>query len=126
MAPLLPMVELMKYCAKPWVWAWVQIKMATPKTTPTRLSRSARLRCVAKRNAMYNGAVTIFSNFRRAVVAPVDRASIGPDLQPQRDRRLILHSALQQNRACENRLRSYAAARRRVLRPMLDRQAVRE
>src|SRR5437870_13592974 len=108
MAPLLPMVELMKYCAKPWVWACVQIKMATPQTTPTRLSRSARLRCVAKRNPMYSGAVTVFSNFRRAVVAPVDRGSIGPDVQPQRDRGLLLHSALQQNRACEIRLRPYA------------------
>src|SRR5207248_9310928 len=98
MAPLLPMVELMKYCAKPWVWAWVQIKMATAKTTPTRLSRSARLRCVAKRNAMYNGAVTIFSNGLPAVAAPVDRASIDPGLRQQRDRRRQLHSALRYNR----------------------------
>src|SRR5205823_14753223 len=111
MAPLLPMVELMKYCAKPWVWACVQIKMATPKTTPTRLSRSARLRCVAKRNAIYNGAVTIFSNRRRAVAAPVDRPSIGPDLQQQRDLRLPLHSALRQHQVRGNRPCPSVAAR---------------
>jgi len=51
-APLLPMVELMKNSAKPCVCAWVQMKMPTPNTTPTKLSSNARLRCVAKRSAM--------------------------------------------------------------------------
>ena len=42
----------MKYCSKPWVCAWVQMKNATPKITPSRLKASERLRLVVKRRPM--------------------------------------------------------------------------
>ncbi len=42
----------MKYCSKPCVCAWVQIKNATPKITPSRLKISARLRLVVNRRPM--------------------------------------------------------------------------
>ena len=43
---------LMKYCWKPWVCAWVQMKNATPKTTPASERMSERLRAVVNRQAM--------------------------------------------------------------------------
>ena len=44
----------MKYCSKPCVCAWVQTKNATPKTTPSKLKSSERLRLTVNRIPMWS------------------------------------------------------------------------